>query len=129
MAFWSCLKLTTVYFKGDAPSVGASVFYSPATVYYLPGITDWHTPSGGAPAILWNPQVQTGGGSFGVQTNQFGFTITATTNLVIVVEACTDPGNPVWSPLATNTLTGGSSYFTDPQWTNYPGRFYRLRSP
>jgi hypothetical protein len=26
------------------------------------------------------------------------------------------------------TLTGGSSYFSDPDWTNYPGRFYRLRS-
>ena len=51
-----------------------------------------------------------------------------TTNLVIVVEACTDPGNPVWLPVATNTLTAGSAYFSDPQWTNYPARFYRLRS-
>ena len=25
--------------------------------------------------------------------------------------------------------TGGMSYFSDPQWTNYPSRFYRLRSP
>ena len=67
--------------------------------------------------------------SFGVRTNQFGFTITGTSNLVIVVEACTNLANPVWSPVGTNTLTGGSSYFSDPQWTNYPGRFYRLRSP
>src|ERR1035441_3355402 len=37
-----------------------------------------------------------------------------TTNLVIVVEACTDPGNPVWLPVATNTLTAGSAYFSDP---------------
>jgi len=22
-----------------------------------------------------------------------------------------------------------TSYFSDPQWTNYPARFYRLRSP
>ena len=22
----------------------------------------------------------------------------------------------------------GTSYFSDPQWTNYPQRFYRLRS-
>jgi hypothetical protein len=29
----------------------------------------------------------------------------------------------------TNTLTGGSAYFSDPQWMNYPGRFYRIRSP
>jgi hypothetical protein len=25
--------------------------------------------------------------------------------------------------------TGGSSYFSDPEWTNYPGRFYRLTMP
>ena len=79
--------------------------------------------------VLWNPQVQTSDASFGVRTNQFGFTITGTSNLVIVVEACTNLANPIWSPVATNTLTGGSSYFSDPQWTNYPARFYRLRSP
>ncbi len=67
--------------------------------------------------------------NFGVQTNQFGFTITGTSNLVIVVEACTNLVNAVWIPLATNTLTGGSSYFSDPKWTNYPWRFYRLRTP
>jgi hypothetical protein len=46
-----------------------------------------------------------------------------------VVEACTNLGNPIWYPLAANTLTGGSYYFNDTQWTNYPARFYRLRSP
>jgi Bacterial Ig-like domain len=65
----------------------------------------------------------------GVRTNRFGFTITGTSNLVIVVEACTNVAHPTWSPVGTNTLTGGSSYFSDPQWTNYPRRFYRLRSP
>jgi hypothetical protein len=34
----------------------------------------------------------------------------------------------IWTSVATNTLAGGSSYFSDPQWTNYPGRFYRLGS-
>jgi hypothetical protein len=48
--------------------------------------------------------------------------------LVIVVEACTNLANPIWLSLSTNILTGDSSYFSDPQWTNYPGRFYRLRS-
>ena len=55
-------------------------------------------------------------------------------NLVIVVEACTNLANPGWTPIGTNTLntfigTNGTSYFSDPDWTNYPGRFYRLRSP
>ena len=94
-----------------------------ATVYYLPRTTGWTSTFGGRPTVLWNPQAQ----NLGVQANQFGFTITGTSNLVIVVEACTDLANPVWSPLGTNTLTGGSSYFSDPQWTNYPARFYRMR--
>ena len=64
-----------------------------------------------------------------VRMNQFGFNITGGSNLVIVVETCTNLTNPVWSPLRTNTLTTGLSYFNDSQWTNYPGRFYRLRSP
>jgi len=46
----------------------------------------------------------------------------------IVVEATADLAHPAWAPVSTNTLTGGSSYFSDPQWTNSPSRFYRLRS-
>jgi hypothetical protein len=95
----------------------------------LPGTTGWGSTFGGRPTVLWSPQVQTSGASFGVRTNRFGFTITGTSNLVIVVEACTNLVNPTWSPVATNTLTGGSSYFSDPRWTNNPARFYRLRSP
>jgi hypothetical protein len=75
-------------------------------------------------------QVQTRAASFGVRTNQFGFNFTWESNLVdIVVQACTDVAHPVWTNLQTNTLTGLSSYFGDRQWTNYPTRFYRLRSP
>ena len=51
------------------------------------------------------------------------------TNASVVVEACTNLANPVWCAVGTNTLTSGSSCFSDPQWTNYPARFYRLRSP
>ncbi len=130
-AFWFCTNLTGVYFKGNAPSVGSDVFYDDnnATVYYLPGTTGWSPMLAGCPTLLWNPQVQTSRATFGVQTNQFGFNIIGTPNLVIVVEASTDLANPIWSPVGTNTLTDGSSYFSDPQWTNFPARFYRLRSP
>jgi hypothetical protein len=31
--------------------------------------------------------------------------------------------------LSTNNLNGGTSYFNDPWWTNYPRRFYRTRLP
>jgi hypothetical protein len=56
-----------------------------------------------------------------VRTNQFGFKIGWANGTVVVVEACTNPADPIWSPLQTNTLTDGSLHFS--------GRFYRLRSP
>ena len=98
-------------------------------VYYLPGTTGWGTTFAGRPTVLWKPLVKTGDASFGVRTNRFGFTITWANNMVIVVEAATNLANPAWIPVVTNILTGGSSYFSDPHWTNYPARFYRLRSP
>ena len=98
-------------------------FSDKAIVYYLPETTGWDSMFGGRPAVLWNPQVLTSDASFGVRAGQFGFTITGTSGLVIVVEASADLANPVWTPVGTNTLTGGSSYFSDPQWTNYPSPF------
>ncbi len=78
---------------------------------------------------MWNAQVQTGHAIFGVQTNQFEFTVTGTADIPLVVEACTSLANPAWIPLQSCTLTNGSVYFTDSQSANYPGRFYRIRWP
>jgi hypothetical protein len=133
-AFWSCSRLTSAYFKGNAPAADSSVFSycNYATVYYLPGTVGWSSTFGGRPTALWflpNPMILNFEPNFGVQTNGFGFTISWATNIPVVVEACTNFVNPAWQPVATNTLTNGSFYFSDPQWTNYPGRFYRLRSP
>ncbi len=134
LAFTDCTNLTAVYFQGNAPSIGLEVFYNDdnATVYYLPGTTGWSAIFGDRPTALWrlpNPLILNNGPSFGVQTNAFGFIISWATNVPVVAEAATNLPNPIWSPVSTNTLTGGSSYFSDPQWTNYPTRFYRLRSP
>ncbi|MEI7535123.1 MAG: leucine-rich repeat domain-containing protein [Verrucomicrobiae bacterium] len=139
-AFNRCQALTGVYFQGNSPTPAndmsvfgksgiLTVFDTNAIAYCLAGATGWGATFDGIPVVLWNPQAQTGNGSFGVQSNQFCFNLTGSSNLVIVVEAATNLTNPVWSPVSTNTLTGGTSYFRDPQWTNYPGRFYRLRSP
>jgi hypothetical protein len=119
---------------GNAPifiTNDLSVFSSDtnATVYYLPWTTGWGTNFDGRPTVLWLPQVQTSDARFGMKTNQFGFNINCVSDQTVVVEACADLANPVWSPVGTNTLTGGTSYFTDSQWTNYPSRFYRIRSP
>jgi hypothetical protein len=48
--------------------------------------------------------------------------------MIVVIEACSDLANPAWSAVGTNTLTSGSSFFSDPEWTNAPARFYRIRS-
>jgi hypothetical protein len=139
-AFGWCTSLKAVYFLGNAPS-GMNVFYgdNAAVAYYLSGTTGWGSyiggmgpDSGGIPTALWSPSSSPGlqlpGTRFGGHSNQFGFNITGSSNQEVVVEACTALANPVWLPIYTNTLTGGSISFSDPNWTNYPGRFYRVRS-
>jgi hypothetical protein len=127
-AFAYCTSLTAVNFQGNAPSAGSSSFYedAKATGYYSSGTTGWGSMLGDLPMVPLGPQVLTSVGGIGVRTNRFGFTITGSNNIVVVVEACSNLANPTWYPLQTNTLAGGSFYFSDPQWTNYPGRFYRL---
>ena len=125
-AFLFCRQLAQIYFQGNAPAVGANVFSAPPVVYKLPGTTGWGLIFGGANVRLWNPHATT----FSVTGGQFGFNIAGLTNAVIVVEASTNLVNPVWLPVATNTMSGsGTSSFSDAQWTNYPGRYYRFRSP
>jgi hypothetical protein len=138
LTFSGCTSLTSVYFTGNAPGVGADddAFFEDnnVTTYYLPGmsgwsLTFWGYPSSGPPAVPWDPQIQASGANFGVQTNQFGFNLNWAAGQVIVVEACTNLASPVWVPLQTNTLVNGTLHFTDPGWTNYCARFYRITSP
>jgi hypothetical protein len=146
-AFLYCPSLTSVYFTGNAPSptndltvfyyrvvfYGGEpyVFYDPATVYYLPGTTGWGAMFDGLPTAPWflpNPVILNNSPGFGVQPGGFGFTISWATNASVVVEAATNLANPVWLPLSTSPLTNGTNYFSDPLWTNYPMRFYRVTS-
>jgi hypothetical protein len=77
---------------------------------------------------LWNPTPQLADGTFGIGPNGFGFTITGAANIPIVIEASLAANGP-WTLLQSGMLTNGSIYFRDAQWTNYPSRFYRIRSP
>ena len=86
---------------GMSPAFPTGVTFSPA-----PGTTGWVTPFGGRPAVLWNPHALSDA-FFGVRTNRFGFTIAGASNLVIVVDACTNLIQSGWSPVGTNTLSGG----------------------
>jgi len=130
-AFAHCFSLTNLYFKVNAPSIGSSVLLGDTNtmVYYLPGTLGWSSPFAGVPAVLWNPVIQTGDGSFGVSSGQFGFNIAGTANIPIAVEACTNLACPVWTPLQSLALTNGLVYFSEPAQGNGGGRFYRISSP
>jgi hypothetical protein len=130
-AFQGCTSLTAVYFEGNAPGVDTNAFPDePATMYYLAGTTGWTSTFDGRPTAVWtrSQPVQISIANAGVQANRFGFTITGTSNAVVVVEGTASLVNPAWTPLQTNTLTTGSADFADPQWKTYPTRFYRLRA-
>jgi len=129
-AFANCAGLVNIYFKGNAPAPDPTVFASDpnATVYYLPDATGWTSTCGGAPALLWNPMIETADASFGVLNNQFGFNITGTANIPIVVQAADNLANPVWTSLQSLTLTNGSFYFSEPFHPASPTRFYRITS-
>jgi hypothetical protein len=133
-AFDYCTSLHQVYFQGNAPSVNGgagdadtSLFYQAGTgtVYYLPGTTGWGATFGGVPTRLWNPLMQ----SSGLGPAGFGFNITGTADIPIVIEAATNLANANWVPLQSLNLTNGAFSFSDPNWTNYPARCYRIASP
>lgn len=136
-AFSGCTKLTAAYFQGNAPPDNQNTFSGDgnATVYYLPGTAGWGAVFGSRPTAPWTlpyPVILDGANgniNFGVQDNQFGFTISWATNVPVVVEACSNLVNPAWIPVTTNALVAGTNYFSDADWTNYPNRYYRVRSP
>jgi hypothetical protein len=125
-------NVRTLRFEGDAPFLTEPEFIADriVAVYHLPWKAFWGQTFGGRPTALWEPRIETNDPSFGVQTNRFGFKITWARYTVVVVEACADLTDPVWSPVGTDLfiLNDASVYFSDPQWTNYPTRFYRVRS-
>jgi hypothetical protein len=131
--FLGCPNLTAVFYNGNAPAItGLPLFDDSSTVtnYFLPDTTGWYYwYSTGLQLAPWLPTMQphTTDAGFGGQTNPFGFNITWASGQTVVVEASTNLID--WGPVQTNTLTTGSAYFSDSEWTNYPGRFYRLRSP
>lgn len=133
-AFGSCTRLGGVYAEGNAPGFGSAIFSGAnnVTVYYLPGTTGWGPTFGSRPTAAWwlpNPRILEFGPSFGVRTNRFGFVVSWATNSAVVVEASGSVANGIWVPVRTNTLANGSFYFSDADWSESSGRFYRLRAP
>jgi hypothetical protein len=141
-AFNACTSLTSIYVSGNAPLADPTAFsgpdgygYDPATICYLPGTVGWpqfFSQQVGLSAKLWllaNPLILDLPPNFGIKTNQFGFVVSWATNASVVVEACTNLSNPIWTPLLTNTLTNGWFYFSEPLQTINSGRFYQIAVP
>ena len=141
-AFQGCPNLTNVYFGGNATGIDPGAFnhagYDSANgiahllIHYIPGTTGWDNyVAAAAPYVLgtvpWLPLVQASGTSYGAQTNQFGFNVNWASGQTVVVDASTNLQS--WTPLITNMLVTGTNAFNDSKWTNYPQRFYRVRSP
>ncbi len=135
--FGACDNLTSVLFLGNPPGIvgtypsDGSPFANDTnvTVYYMPGTTGWSTNYQGAPTALWNPIIEAGDGNFGVINGQFGFDIKGDPGIPIMVEACTNLADPVWTPVQSMTVTNGLVYFIDPNWSNYPTRYYGIGFP
>lgn len=130
-AFEYCLSLTEVYFQGNAPRLDAFVFYRSdnVTVFYLPGTTGWPSAMIDRPTAVWRlpePVVLVFPPSFGLRSNRYGFTISWATNAEVVVEASAALTNPTWVRVGAQSLTNGWTYFSDPEETKYPARFYRV---
>ena len=128
-AFDGCFSLTNVYFRGDAPRIADKVFWTTntATVHYLPGTSGWDATFAGQPTAVWHlpqPVILPPATSFGLRTNRFGFVVSWATNADVVIEARHNLMN--WLPIATNALSNGWTYFSEP--ANRPKRFYRVRS-
>lgn len=129
-AFAGCSSLRGIYFEGNAPGFAfCGCFQAFGTVYFLPGTTGWGPTFAGRPTALWNPQAQIGDASFGLRQNRFGFNISGTADIPLLIEGSANLAAQSWVPLQSCTLTNGLIYFSDAQWTNYPARIYRIRSP
>jgi hypothetical protein len=127
--FSDCPNLASIYLTGYYFSWIPTNSVATPTAYYLPSgaIQGPPTTITGLPLAPWLPRILTADGHFGFQTNQFGFNLTWVSGRTVMVEACTNLTQPVWSPVGTNLIFNGLSYFSDSQWTNYPGSIYRIR--
>jgi hypothetical protein len=128
-AFWDCPNLTAALFQGECPAgLYAFAGNEQAILYYEPGQSGWDNTFAGLTTVLWNPRIRVDSAVAG-GTNGFGFTIAGASNLVVVVEASTNPAASEWSPVGTNRLNSGTSEFRDAESANFSARFYRLTPP
>jgi hypothetical protein len=98
----------------------------PAVALFAGGLC--HSRSQGAASIVQQDYLKASNTSLGLRFNEFGFTVSWANDASAIVEASADLNNPKGSPLQTIVFNNGLVNFTDPEWTKYPSRFYRVRS-
>ena len=136
-ALSGCDSLISVIINGPIPTADKSVLaysttnilYTNNIVYYIPGNVGTNYNFAGYQALPWNPLIQTQPGGFGIEGNQFGFNITGTSNLIVLVQGNTSLAGSGWQPLATLNLTNGSAYFSEPVNATPSSSFFRLSTP
>jgi hypothetical protein len=77
----------------------------------------------GLAILQFRPTIHTAGGLFGLTAGQFGFCFSGLAGQSVVIEASTNLVN--WMPFQTNILDHSPLYFSDPDSTKRPMRFYR----
>lgn len=97
------------------------------TLYYLPELRVGSSLAD-RPAAVWRPRIEALGVVPREPASGMEFNMLWTSNRTVVVEACADLAAPIWSPVATITLTTDRDVFRDLQWTQSARRFYRLGS-
>ncbi|MBL9172255.1 MAG: leucine-rich repeat domain-containing protein, partial [Verrucomicrobiales bacterium] len=131
-AFGACRNLTGIYFRGGVPDDPGGLIFADsdlAVVYYLPGTTGWGPTFSGRSTAGWRlpfPVILSNGPDFGITAEGFGFWISWATNGSVVVEASPGLDVPAWTPVSTNTLNRGSTYFSDTEENRHAARLYRL---
>jgi hypothetical protein len=130
-AFVDSVNLTAIYFRGNAPRVALFNFepdYFPrgVMIYYLPDRAGWGPSLASRRTALWLPRIHSAKVQREAGTDAFYFTVNWASGQTVAIEACPSLTSPSWVPLQTNVLAGDSHRFSDPEWTSYPARYYRL---
>lgn len=129
-AFLNSISLARIYFEGSAPAISQNILSgSTAMVYYCTGTYGWANPWGGRPAALWNAAISSARGDFEIAAGGLRFRFAGPVNHLAVIEATTNLAGQSWTRVTTQTLFGGTSEFTDGNWTNARQQYYRVTVP
>jgi hypothetical protein len=120
-------SFASVNFLGNAPAVDGDIFdgcSDDLRVYVLPGTAGWGAAIGNYTPEPWPPTITAVGRDAG--SGHLGFQADWAAGMKAVLQVRTNLVTADWQPLYTDTFVNAMCYFSDPQWTNHPSRFYRL---